>query len=111
MAETYRVRQDLSQNQHLEGLPLGTVGGLKVEHTFPLDGQDQFRIRLQRCHVPVAMFDGWVPGPVSHPYPTVGNCRTEPTVEGNPGVPAAGLPDCERPIGDSNDNASTTSSG
>jgi hypothetical protein len=55
---------------------------------------------------PVAMYDGWVPGPVSHPYPSVGNCRTEPTVEGNPGMPAAGLPDCERPIGDSNDNAS-----
>ena len=45
---------------------------------------------------PVAMFDGWVPGPVSHPYPSVGNCRTEPTVEGNPGVPGLGLPDCER---------------
>ncbi|MEY2399478.1 MAG: hypothetical protein QOJ00_2652 [Actinomycetota bacterium] len=57
---------------------------------------------------PVAMFDGWVPGPVSHPYPAVSNCRTEPTVEGNPGVPVAGLPDCERPIGDSNDNASQT---
>ncbi len=55
---------------------------------------------------PVAMFDGWVPGPLSHPYPSVSNCRTEPTVEGNPGVPVAGLPDCERPIGDSNDNAS-----
>jgi hypothetical protein len=57
---------------------------------------------------PVKMFDGWVPGPVSHPYPSVGNCRTEPTVEGNPGVPAAGLPDCERPVGDSDDNASDT---
>jgi hypothetical protein len=56
---------------------------------------------------PVAMFDGWVPGPVSHPYPSVGNCRTEPTVEGNPGAPAAGLPDCERE-GDSDDNASDT---
>ncbi len=57
---------------------------------------------------PVSMFDGWVPGPVSHPYPSVGNCRTEPTAEGNPGVPALGLPDCERPVGDSNDNASHT---
>jgi hypothetical protein len=26
----------------------------------------------------------------------VSNCRTEQTVEGNPGVPVAGLPDCER---------------
>ena len=55
---------------------------------------------------PVAMFDGWVPGPVSHPYPSVSNCRTEPTLEGNPGVPVMGLPDCERPIGDSDDNVS-----
>jgi hypothetical protein len=53
---------------------------------------------------PVRMFDGWVPGPVSHPYPEVSNCRTEPTVEGNPGVPIAGLPDCARP-GDNDDNA------
>ena len=53
---------------------------------------------------PVAMFDGWVPGPVSQPYPAVSNCRTEPTVEGNPGAPVVGLPDCARP-GDSDDNA------
>ena len=57
---------------------------------------------------PVALYNGWVPGPVSHPYPAVSNCRTEPTVEGNPGVPVAGLPDCERPIGSSDDNASDT---
>ena len=47
VAETYRVRQDLSQNRHLDGLPLGTVGGLRVEHTFPLDGEYEFRVRLQ----------------------------------------------------------------
>ena len=29
-SDTYRVPQDLSQNQHVEGLPLGTVGGLRV---------------------------------------------------------------------------------
>jgi hypothetical protein len=46
--------------------------------------------------VPVATVTALVPGPVSHPYPSVSNCRTEPTVEGQPGVPAAGLPDCER---------------
>ena len=28
-SETYRVRQDLSQDRHIEGLPLGTVGGLR----------------------------------------------------------------------------------
>ncbi len=47
LGETYRVRQDLSQNQHIEGLPLGTNGGLLVRHFFPLDGEYEFQIRLQ----------------------------------------------------------------
>jgi hypothetical protein len=46
--------------------------------------------------VTVAMLTHWVPGPVSHPYPSVSNCRTGPAVDGDPGVPVAGLPDCER---------------
>lgn len=50
---------------------------------------------------PVMAGNAWVPGPVSHPYPSVSNCRTEPTIEGNPGVPVAGLPDCER-LGETN---------
>src|SRR6202035_6045629 len=32
---TYRVRPDLSQDQHIEGLPLGTRGGTLIHHTFP----------------------------------------------------------------------------
>lgn len=44
----------------------------------------------------VKMLTRWYAGPVSHPYPSVGNCRMGPTVGGDPGVPAAGLPDCER---------------
>ena len=43
---------------------------------------------------PVALSTQWVPGPLSHSYPSVGNCRSEPTVQGNPGVGVA--PDCER---------------
>ena len=37
------------------------------------------------------------PGPLSHPYPSVSNCRTDQTFEGDPQVPIVGLPDCERP--------------
>jgi hypothetical protein len=48
--ETYRVRQDLSQNQHVEGLPLGTVGGTLVRHFFPLDGEYQFKAGLYRTN-------------------------------------------------------------
>ena len=40
--------------------------------------------------------NAFVPGPVSHPYPSVSNCRTHTTAEGNPGAPIAGLPDCQR---------------
>ncbi len=48
---TYRVPQDLSQNQHVEGLPLGTVGGLRVQHTFPLDAEYQFDTKLYRTNL------------------------------------------------------------
>ena len=49
-SETYRIRQDLSQNQHVEGLPLGTVGGTLARHVFPLDGEYQFQAKLYRTN-------------------------------------------------------------
>jgi hypothetical protein len=48
---TYRVRQDRSQDQHIEGLPLGTVGGLGVQHTFSVDADYQFSITLYRTNL------------------------------------------------------------
>jgi hypothetical protein len=47
-SETFRLRQDLSQDKHIEGLPLGTVGGIKIEYTFPLDGEYAFDVKLYR---------------------------------------------------------------
>ena len=44
----------------------------------------------------VAAGNAWVPGPLSHPYPGVSNCRSETTVGGDPGSPILGLPDCAR---------------
>jgi len=44
----YRARADLSQNEHIEGLPLGTRGGIKVTHNFPLDGEYVIKVRLWR---------------------------------------------------------------
>ena len=44
----YRVRPDLSQDQHIEGLPPGTRGGILVQHYFPLDGEYTFKVRLWR---------------------------------------------------------------
>src|SRR5262245_25530454 len=50
-SETYRVRGDQSQAQHLEGLPLGTVGGLAVRHNFPLDAEYEFQLALFRTNL------------------------------------------------------------
>ena len=44
----YRVRPDLSQDQHIEGLPLGTRGGMLVKHYFPLDAEYVIKLRLWR---------------------------------------------------------------
>jgi mono/diheme cytochrome c family protein len=50
-SDTYTARQDLSQDVHLDGLPLGTVGGLRATHTFPLDGEYEFQVRLYRTNL------------------------------------------------------------
>ena len=44
----YRVRPDLSQDQHVDGLPPGTRGGILVRHNFPLDGEYIIKLRLWR---------------------------------------------------------------
>ncbi len=35
----------MSQSVHIEGLPLGTRGGMRVQHVFPLDAEYEFTIR------------------------------------------------------------------
>ena len=43
----WRVAGDLSQTTHIEGLPLGTRGGLVFNYTFPLDAEYAFKIRAR----------------------------------------------------------------
>jgi len=50
-SDTFRIRQDLSQDQHIEGLPLGTIGGTSVRYTFPLDGDYVFQVKLYRTNL------------------------------------------------------------
>jgi mono/diheme cytochrome c family protein len=45
---TIRLPADLTQEEHLEGLPVGTRGGAVVPYTFPLDGEYEIQIRLTR---------------------------------------------------------------
>jgi hypothetical protein len=50
-SEVYRIRQDLSQDQHIEGLPIGTIGGTQVEHNFPVDGEYLIQAKLYRTNL------------------------------------------------------------
>ena len=49
--ETYRIAQDLSQDTHIEGLPLGTLGGTRVRHIFPVDGEYDIQTKLYRTNL------------------------------------------------------------
>jgi hypothetical protein len=40
----YIAPGDTSQTQHLDGLPFGTRGGMKVRHTFPANGEYTFSV-------------------------------------------------------------------
>ncbi len=46
--ETIRMPPDLTQEDHLDGLPIGTRGGAAVDYTFPMDGEYEIQIRLMR---------------------------------------------------------------
>ena len=50
-SETFRVRQDASQDRHVEGLPIGTVGGMLAHTTLPLDGEYVIQPRLFRTNL------------------------------------------------------------
>jgi hypothetical protein len=43
---TFRNRPDLSQDRHIEGLPLGTRGGILVKYNFPLNAEYRFKVRF-----------------------------------------------------------------
>jgi hypothetical protein len=44
-SKAYMAPADLAQDRHLEGMPLGTRGGLKIVHNFPLDAEYDFSVR------------------------------------------------------------------
>jgi hypothetical protein len=44
----FRPAPDLAQGVHVEGLPLGTRGGFKIQHNFPLNAEYEFDVFLVR---------------------------------------------------------------
>ena len=57
---TYRERSDISQDKHIEGLPLGTRGGVVIHHNFPLDGEYVFKVKMLKSTVDL-LFGGSAP--------------------------------------------------
>ena len=58
--DTYRVRADVTQNEHIDGLPLGTRGGVLIQHNFPLDGDYIIKVKLLKSTVDL-LFGGTAP--------------------------------------------------
>ena len=50
-ARSYHVRGDQSQSDHVDGLPLGTRGGLLVRPTLPLDGEYVIKVKLLQTNL------------------------------------------------------------
>ncbi len=48
VSNSFRVPPDLPQDGHIEGLPLGTRGGILIHHNFPLDADYDFNVILLR---------------------------------------------------------------
>ena len=46
--DTIRIPADLTQEEHIEGLPIGTRGGALIKYSFPMDGDYEIQIRLTR---------------------------------------------------------------
>lgn len=46
--DTVRLPPDLTQEEHLEGLPLGTRGGVSLSYQFPVDAEYEILVRLAR---------------------------------------------------------------
>jgi cytochrome c551/c552 len=52
-SDTFRIRQDASQDIHLDGMPIGTVGGILAKVTLPLDGEYALTVRMFRTNLGV----------------------------------------------------------
>ncbi|MEO6004329.1 MAG: DUF1592 domain-containing protein [Opitutus sp.] len=46
--DTFRVPPDVTQEGHVEGLPIGTRGGARFPYNFPQDGNYEIQVRLAR---------------------------------------------------------------
>jgi len=50
LSTTFKVRADLTQDHHIDGLPVGTRGGILIKHNFPVDGEYVFKFSLLKVN-------------------------------------------------------------
>jgi len=50
LSTTFKVRTDLTQDYHIDGLPVGTRGGILIKHNFPVDGEYLFKFSLLKVN-------------------------------------------------------------
>lgn len=48
---TYKIPLEVTQREHIEGLPLGTRGGRLITHNFPVDGEYLIKVKLFQTNV------------------------------------------------------------
>src|SRR4051812_18005889 len=90
--ETIRIPADLTQEEHIEGLPIGTRGGALIHYVFPDDGEYEIQIRLTRDR------DEHVEGlSESHDLELLLDRERVQLFTVKPPVREAGLPDTEQP--------------
>lgn len=70
---TWRAPSDLSQTDHMEGLPIGTRGGIRIDYMFPLDAEYSFKIRTRSAGFGVG--SGALPIPIEI---TLDGARVDP---------------------------------
>jgi mono/diheme cytochrome c family protein len=86
---TYRAARGISQNNHLDGMPIGTVGGMVARHNFPLDAEYEIRAAGTRVDltidgVPIPTGGrGTVRAPIRAGQHTIGAASTRAFDPGN----------------------------
>ena len=86
---TYRPAKGISQTTHLDGMPIGTVGGMFARHNFPLDAEYEIRaagtrIDLTLDGVPIPTAGrGSIRAPIRAGLHTIGAASTRAFDPGN----------------------------
>jgi hypothetical protein len=92
----YSVPADLVQESHIDGLPLGTRGGMRFEHFFPLDAEYEFSVGMQFRFPPTSRIDVTLDG---SPLPVDNPRRFSAPIAAGPHVMTIAIVDARHPTG------------